>query len=87
MTIPKGTRLYFWDWHNSGKIESTMVSVIPFHSNEYMESQDCFTCLKKAKKRAREDVYRRRQELDAIDDGIKNADVLSVPYLDYMKGI
>lgn len=84
-------RLYFWDWHNSLKVQ--MVSMeMPWRTNDEARKEDCYTNLEAAVLSGKIDLRERIKEAEQHVNDLKQAyDLLyatnlhTVEKLDYMK--
>jgi len=85
-------RLYFWDWHNSLKVQMVNMEM-PWRTNDEARKEDCYTNLESAVLAGKIDLRERIKEAEQYVNDLKQAyDLLhstnlhTVEKLDYMKG-
>lgn len=85
-------RLYFWDWHNSLKVQMVNMEM-PWRTNDEARKEGCYTSLEAAVLAGKVDLRERIKEAEQHINDLKQAYALlystnlhAVEKLNYMKG-
>lgn len=85
-------KLYFWDWHNSLKVQTVNMEM-PWLTNDEARKEDCYTNLESAVLAGKVDLRRRIKEAEQHVNDLKQAydllystNLYTVEKLDHMKG-